>query len=191
MVGTRFIVGYVVRREIRCSTAFFLGLYGIMLVAGGIPVWEFSIFSGAGLLDGLLWLWCFLESLTVTWNAMGYLTAIKRLQRNHAVIYSSYCGHIYIRLGIADAGNSHVRSSSDCSGCGIRSDAFVGCDPFVSVFPQGEKGCLPFSKMGGSVSASGIYRFFFINIGLFAHLVIMWVGPLQVQVGTVCWCTLP
>lgn len=48
-------------------------------------------------------------------------------------------------------------------------------------FPQGEKGAFLFLRWVDQflpLAFTGL----FINIGLFAHLVIMWVGPLQVQV---------
>ena len=180
MVVTRFIADMLYEEKYDMVLPSFWGSTGIMLVAGGILYGIFLIFSGAGLLDGLLCLWLFGE-LTVNLECNELSHCNKRLQRNHAVIYSCYCDHIYIRLGIADAGNSPCGSSSDCSGCGIRSDAFVGCDPFVSVFSTRGKGCLPFPKMVDQflpLAFTGL----FINIGLFAHLVIMWVGPLQVQV---------
>ena len=48
-------------------------------------------------------------------------------------------------------------------------------------FPQGEKGAFLFLRWVDQFLPLA-FTGFFINIGLFAHLVIMWVGPLQVQV---------
>ena len=76
MVVTRFIADMLYEEKYDMVLPSFWGSTGIMLVAGGILYGIFLIFSGAGLMDSLLCLWLFGE-LTVTWNAMSYLTAIK------------------------------------------------------------------------------------------------------------------
>ena len=182
--------GYAVRRKIRYGIAFFLGLYRDHAGGRRDPVWNFPYLFRSRTSGRIAVSVAFGRAdYNLECNELSHCN--QRLQRNHAVIYSCYCDHIFIRLGIADAGNSPCGSSSDCSGCGIRSDAFVGCDPFVSVFSTRGKGCLPFPKMGGSVSASGIYRFFYQywtvcpfgdHVGRTAS---------GTGAGTVCWCTLP
>ena len=96
--------GYAVRRKYDMVLPSFWGSTGIMLVAGGILYGIFLIFSGAGLLDGLLCLWLFGE-LTVTWNAMSYITAIKdyrgiMLSFTAAIVITFISGWVLLMLGI-------------------------------------------------------------------------------------------
>ena len=175
MVVTRFIADMLYEEKYDMVLPSFWGSTGIMLVAGGILYGIFLIFSGAGLMDSLLCLWLFGE-LTVTWNAMSYLTAIKdyraiMLSFTAAIVITFISGWVLLMLGIP-----HVEALliAVAVGYGVRG-----------------KGCLPFPKMGGSVSASGIYRAFYQywtvcpfgdHVGRTAS---------GTGAGTVCWCTLP
>ena len=104
MVVTRFIADMLYEEKYDMVLPSFWGSTGIMLVAGGILYGIFLIFSGAGLLDGLLCLWLFGE-LTVTWNAMSYLTAIKdyrgiMLSFTAAIVITFISGWVLLMLGI-------------------------------------------------------------------------------------------
>ena len=141
-------------------------------------------------MDSLLCLWLFGE-LTVTWNAMSYLTAIKdyrgiMLSFTAAIVITFISGWVLLMLGIP-----HVEALLIAVAVGYGVMLLWDVILFVSVFSPRGKGCLPFPKMGGSVSASGIYRAFYQywtvcpfgdHVGRTAS---------GTGAGTVCWCTLP
>ena len=101
MVVTRFIADMLYEEKIRYGIAFFLGLYRDHAGGRRDPVWNFPYLFRSRTSGRI--------AVSVAfWRADRYLECNElshcnqRLQRNHAVIYSCYCDHIYIRLGIAD-----------------------------------------------------------------------------------------
>ena len=180
MVVTRFIADMLYEEKYDMVLPSFWGSTGIMLVAGGILYGIFLIFSGAGLLDGLLCLWLFGE-LTVTWNAMSYITAIKdyrgiMLSFTAAIVITFISGWVLLMLGIP-----HVEALLIAVAVGYGVMLLWDVILLYQYFPQGEKGAFLFLRWVDQFLPLA-FTGFFINIGLFAHLVIMWVGPLQVQV---------
>ena len=180
MVVTRFIADMLYEEEYGMVLPSFWGSTGIMLVTGGILYGIFLLFSGAGLVDGLLCLWLFGE-LIVTWNAMSYLTAIKdyrgiMLSFTSAIVITFLSGWMLLMFGIPHVEALLIAVSIGYGGMLLRDVVLL-----YRYFPQGEKGAFLFLRWVDQflpLAFTGL----FINIGLFAHLVIMWIGPLQVQV---------
>ena len=151
-----------------------------MLIAGGILYGIFLIFSGVGLIDKFLCFELFGE-LIVTWNAMSYLTAIKdyrgiMLSFLAAIAVTFLSGALLLFLGI-----SHVEAlmAAVCIGYGIMLlwDVVL----LYEYFPQSDISAFLFLRWADEflpLAFTGLC----INIGLFAHLVIMWAGPLGKQV---------
>ena len=127
--------------------------------------------------------------LIVTWNAMSYLTAIK----DYRGIMLSFLAAIavYFSLGslIAVSGNF---SCGGIDGCGMHWIWIMLLWDVVLLyeyFPQSDISAFLFLRWADEflpLAFTGLC----INIGLFAHLVIMWAGPLGKQVkGLFLWGT--
>lgn len=180
MVVTRFIADMLYEEKNEAVLSSFWGSTGLMLIAGGILYGIFLIFSGVGLIDKFLCFELFGE-LIVTWNAMSYLTAIKdyrgiMLSFLAAIAVTFLSGALLLLLGI-----SHVEAlmAAVCIGYGIMLlwDVVL----LYEYFPQSDISAFLFLRWADEflpLAFTGLC----INIGLFAHLVIMWAGPLGKQV---------
>ena len=180
MVVTRFIADMLYEEKNEAVLSSFWGSTGLMLIAGGILYGIFLIFSGVGLIDKFLCFELFGE-LIVTWNAMSYLTAIKdyrgiMLSFLAAIAVTFLSGALLLFLGI-----SHVEAlmAAVCIGYGIMLlwDVVL----LYEYFPQSDISAFLFLRWADEflpLAFTGLC----INIGLFAHLVIMWAGPLGKQV---------
>ena len=111
----------------------FWGSTGIMLVVGAVLYAAFLLFSGATLMQGVLCLWLFLE-MVVNWNAMSYLTAIKRLQKHSVFFCCCSAGGVYYVMRAAGIGVSAGGIAVVCGGAWLWRDAGMGCTPVASVF---------------------------------------------------------
>lgn len=180
MVVSRFISDMLYEEREETILPSFWGSTGIMLVPGGIAYGIFLLFSGAGLTDGLLCLWLFSE-LIVVWNAMSYLTAIKDykgilLSFLSAVAVAFVLGYVLIRLGVPTLQGLLF---AVCTGYGVMllwdvvllHRYFPLCWKSPFLFLRWIDAFLPLALSG-----------LFVTIGLMSHLVIMWCGPLRVQV---------
>ena len=180
MVVTRFIADMRYQENYEAILPSFWGSTGIMLTVGSILYGIFLLFSGCGLTDGILCL-CFFGELIITWNAMSYLTAIKDyrgilLSFTSAILVTFLIGWILLILGIP-----HVEALlvAVCAGYGVMLlwDVIL----LYQYFPQGRESAFFFLHWVDEflpLAFTGL----FINIGMFAHLVIMWCGPIRVKV---------
>lgn len=180
MVVTRFIADMLYEEKKEAVLPSFWGSTGLMLFVGGILYGIFLLFSGAGLTDGFLCFGLFGE-LIVTWNAMSYLTAIKDYRGIMcsflaAITVTFVSGAFLLFLGIP-----HVEAlmAAVCIGYGIMLlwDAVL----LYGYFPQSDISAFMFLRWADEflpLAFTGLC----VNIGLFAHLVIMWAGPLGEQV---------
>lgn len=180
MVVTRFIADQLYEENYETVLPSFWGSSGLMLIVGGILYGIFLIFSGAGLLDGLLCLGFFGE-LIITWNAMSYLTAIKDyrgilLAFVAAIVVTFLSGWLLLFIGIP-----HVEALLIAVSVGYGVMLIWDVTLLYQYFPEGNASAFFFLRWVDQflpLAFTGL----FINIGLFAHLVIMWAGPLQVKV---------
>ena len=149
-------------------------------MAGGVLYGIFLIFSGINLiLIGInLGLFC---ELIIVWNAMSYLTAIKdykgiMLSFLAAVLVTFVTGYIFLKLGMSYE-------------IGMMLAVFTGYGVMLvwdmillySYFPQSSASAFLFLRWIDQflpLAFTGLC----INLGLFAHLVIMWAGPIGIQV---------
>lgn len=180
MVVTRFIADMIYENEEKYILPSFWGATGIMLVIGGILYGIFLIFSG---ISPLLQIICFglFGELIVVWNAMSYLTAIKdykgiMLSFTFAVLTSFITGFIMLMMGIP---HEPAMMLAIFAGYGVMMiwDTVL----LYRYFPKSDQGAFVFLRWIDQfipLAFTGL----FINIGLFAHLVIMWAGPIGIQV---------
>ena len=137
--------------------------------------------SGATLLQGLLCLWLFAEMI-VNWNGMSYLTAIK----DYRGILCSFLAAIGLAFGLGlvlvvllgfPVPEGMLFAVAMGYGLMMVWDVVL----LYRYFPQSDESPWTFLKWVDEflpLAFTGLCT----NIGLFAHLVICWVGPVGVQV---------
>ncbi len=180
MPVTRFLADMLfAEREDEILPSFW-GSNTIMLVAGTVLYGVFLLFSGATLLQGLLCLWLF-NIMIVNWNGMSYLTAIK----DYRGILCSFAAAIGVACPCALAalalGLPPVEGllASIALGYGV----MLAWDVVLlyRYFPQSDRSPWSFLRWLDQfmpLALTGLLT----NLGLFAHLVIIWAGPIGVQV---------
>lgn len=180
MVVTRFLADMLYEDQEDFILPSFWGSTGIMLLVGGILYGIFLIFSG---ISSLLQLLCFglFGELVVVWNAMSYLTAIKDYQGillsfASAVLVAFVAGYLLLFIGIP---HEPAMMLAVFMGYGVM--LIWDMVLLYRYFPQSNRGAFVFLRWVDQflpLAFTGL----FINIGLFAHLVIMWISPIGVQV---------
>lgn len=180
MVVTRYIADMLYEERHEAVLSSFWGSTALLLVVGGIMYGIFLLFSGINLIDQFLCLEFFGE-LIVTWNAMSYLTAIKDykgilISFITAVAVSLLVGFLLILIGIP-----HVEALMIAVTIGYGIMLLWDVTLLYRYFPQREISAFFFLRWVDQflpLAFTGL----FTNIGLFAHLVIMWCGPISVHV---------
>ncbi len=180
MLVTRFLADMLFEHHEETILPSFWGSTTLMLAVGAVLYAVFLLFSGATLMQGLLCLWLFLEMI-VNWNAMSYLTAIKDYQ---GIMWSFVAAVVVVFLSacaMMALGLPQVESllAAVAFGYGVRMVWDVVL--LHRYFPQSSESPWTFLKWVDEflpLAFTGLCT----NIGLFAHLVICWVGPVGVQV---------
>ena len=158
----------------------FYGSSAIMLVLCTVLYGTFLHFSGVRLLYRLLCL-CFSLVLIVVWNEMNYLTAVKDYQ---AIVLSFaislMAGFLLILVAILlGFVRIEVFLLAIIAAYGLLMCRYLGV--LLDYFPTKTGSNFSFlawmDKYRSVVLTGGL-----LNIGLFSHLVIMYFGPLKVQV---------
>lgn len=180
MVVTRYVADMLFEENHQAVLPSFWGSSVLMMAIGGLLYGIFLIFSGATLLQGLL---CFVlfEELILVWNAMSYLTAIKDYQGIFlsfltCVATAFLLGAVLLMLGFPLI---EALLFSVTVGYGIMMlwnivllhRYFPGSNTGAFVFLRWIDAFLPLALSG-----------LFMNIGMFAHLVIFWFSDIGVCV---------
>lgn len=180
MPVTRFLADMLFDHDEKMILPSFWGSTGIMLVVGAVLYTVFLLFSGATLMQGALCLWLFLEMI-VNWNAMSYLTAIKDYK---SILYS------FVAAVLVAFVMSCVLLALACPPVESLLFAVVLGYGVMLVwdvlllhryFPQSRKHPWLFLQWVDQflpLALTGLLT----TIGLFAHLVITWCGPLGIKV---------
>ena len=177
---TRFLADMLYTEEPGRVLPSFWGSCSLMLAIGSVLYGVFLLFSGATLAQGLLCLWLF-STMVVNWNAMSYLTAIKDYR---SILLSFVCaiavalvvGALLLWLG-APAVEGMLLAVSLGYGTMLVWDVVL----LYRNFPQSDSTPWLWLKWVDEffpLALTGL----FMNLGLFAHLVIIWVGPIGLQV---------
>lgn len=180
MPVTRFLADMLFDHDEKMILPSFWGSTGIMLVVGAVLYTVFLLFSGATLMQGALCSWLFLEMI-VNWNAMSYLTAIKDYK---SILYS------FVAAVLVAFVTSCVLLALACPPVESLLFAVVLGYGVMLVwdvlllhryFPQSRKHPWLFLQWVDQflpLALTGLLT----TIGLFAHLVITWCGPLGIKV---------
>ena len=180
MTVTRFTADMLYEEKKEMILPSFWGSNGMMLVFGGILYGLFLLISGISLTEGILCLWLFEEMLLI-WNGMNYLTAIKEyralmLSFMTAVAVSFLVGFLFLFFGIP-AVKALMLAVIFGYGVMLVWDVHL----LHASFPMERKPVFLFLQWLDrffSLAFAG----FLMNVGLFAHLVLMWYGPAGVCV---------
>ena len=178
---TRYLADMLYEEQMQTILPSYWGSNALMLVVGGAMYGIFLLFSGASLMQGLLCLWLFCEMI-VNWNAMSYLTAIKDyrgilLAFLLAIGSSFLVGFVLIFWLGAPVLEGFLFATT--VGYGLMNLGYTIL--LHQYFPQSEESPWTFLKWVDRflpLAFTGL----FTNLGLFAHLVIIWAGPIGVQV---------
>ncbi len=180
MVVTRYVADMLFEEKNEAVLPAFWGSTVIMLGIGSILYGVFLAFSGATLLQGILCFTLFGE-LIIVWNAMNFLSAIK----DYKGIFLSFLASVavsillgafllWLKLPVIE---SLLFSVSVGYGVMLIWDVIL----LHRYFPHTRLGAFTFMRWVDAflpLALSG----FFMNIGMFSHLVIMWFSDIGVRV---------
>lgn len=180
MVVTRYVADMLFEEKKRAIMPSFWGSTVVMMSLGGLLYGIFLLFSGATLLQGIL---CFIlfEELIIVWNAMSYLTAIKDykgifLAFAACVVLAFVTGALLLQLRTV---RIEVLLLSVTIGYGVMMVWEVVL--LHNYFPNSSLGAFTFLRWIDEflpLALSGL----FMNIGMFAHLVILWFSEIGICV---------
>lgn len=181
MPVTRYLADMLYEEQEQTILPSFWGSSSMMLVLGCTLYGLFLLVSGATLLQGLLCLWLFAEMI-VNWNGMSYLTAIK----DYRGILCSFLAAIALAFGLGFVlvvllGGPVLEGMLFAVTMGYGLMMVWDVVLLYRYFPQSEESPWAFLRWVDAflpLAFTGLCT----NIGLFAHLVICWAGPLGVQV---------
>ena len=180
MVVTRFLADMLYEERHGAIMPSFWGSTGLMLAIGSVLYGIFLCLSGARPFHRFLCFMLFGE-LAVVWNAMSYLTAIK----DYGGILRSFAAAVLVSLVLSGVGlyiglpTVDVVLAAVCAGYGVMMVWDVSI--LYSVFPSSEESMFLFLGWVDQFMPLALTGFL-LNLGLFGHLIVMWLGPLQVQV---------
>ena len=180
MVVTRYVADMLFEEKNHAVLPCFWGSAVIMMAVGSVLYGIFLCISGATLLQGIL---CFIlfNELIIVWNAMSFLSAIKDykgifLSFLTSVAVSIFLGALFLWLGLPVV-ESLLAAVSVGYGVMLVWNVIL----LHRYFPYTNLGAFTFLKWIDAflpLALSGL----FMNIGMFAHLVIMWCSDIQVHV---------
>lgn len=181
MVTTRFLADMMYLDKLEWVLPSFYGSTSILLVIGGIGYGIFLYFSGIKPIYQVLCLLFFCE-LIVVWMQINYITAVKDYRKIIILFFAGIAvalltGALFVLVFRFELVSSLLTSAF--IGYGIMmAGYFVVLQKY---FPRGQGSAFRFLEWVDkyfSLSLTG----FFLTVGLFAHLVITWTGPIGVQV---------
>ena len=178
---TRFLADMLYEEQEQVILPSFWGSNSLMLAGGCALYGIFLLFSGATLVQGLLCLWLFAEMI-VNWNAMSYLTAIKDyrsiLLAFAAAIATAFAtGYLLVFVLGAPVLEGFLFAITVGYGLMLLLETLL----LHRYFPQSDTSPWMFLRWIDRflpLAFTGL----FTNLGLFAHLLIIWAGPIGVQV---------
>ena len=181
MVITRFTADMLYEEKKSAVLPSFWGSSALMMTIGSVFWVIFLIFSGATLMQSIL-MFIFFNEMIIVWNAMGYLSAIK----DYKGIFFSYLVAIlvtfvlgFILTMLFKAYIIEMLLLSVTVGYGVM--VIWNLVLLHKYFPKSDVGAFVFLDWMDEylyLALSG----FFVNLGMFSHLVIMWFSKVGVRV---------
>ena len=180
MVVTRYTADMLYEDNMNAVLPSFWGSVVVMMAIGSLLYGIFLLFSGATLMQQLL-CFIFFNELIIVWNAMSYLTAIKDyrgifLSFASAIIVAFVLGFILISLKLPVV---EALLASVTVGYGVMLMWHIIL--LHRYFPKSDLSPFTFFRWIDEflpLALSGL----FINIGMFAHIIIMWFSSIGVKV---------
>ena len=180
MVVTRYVADMLFEDNNKAVLPCFWGSTVIMMAAGSVLYGIFLVFSGATFLQGFLCFTLFNE-LIIVWNAMSFLSAIKDykgifLSFSTSVAVAVLLGALFLWLKLPV-----IESLLLAVGIGYGIMLIWNVILLHRYFPHTSLGAFTFFRWIDAflpLALSGL----FMNIGMFAHLVIMWFSDINVHV---------
>ena len=181
LIITRFTADMLYEEKKSAVLPSFWGSSAVMMTVGSVLWLIFLVFSGASLMCSIL-MFIFFNEMIIVWNAMSYLTAIK----DYRGIFLSYLVAILVIfvLGfiLTLIFKSHIIEMlllSVTVGYGI----MVIWDLVLlhKYFPKSDVGAFVFLEWIEEFLYLALTGFF-VNLGMFSHLVIMWFSKVGVRV---------
>ena len=180
MVVTRYVSDMLFEDNNKAVLSSFWGSTVVMMAIGGPLFGIFLLFSGATFVQGFL---CFVlfNELIIVWNAMSFLSAIKDykgifLSFLTSVTVSVSLGALFLWLKMP-AVESLLLAVSVGYGIMLIWDVVL----LHRYFPHAELGAFTFLRWIDAflpLALSGLL----MNIGMFAHIVILWFSDIRVHV---------
>ena len=181
MVITRFTADMLYEEKKSAVLPSFWGSSTLMMVVGSVLWIIFLIFSGANLMCSVL-MFIFFNEMIIVWNAMSYLTAIK----DYRGIFLSYLAAIlvtfilgFVLTAIFKFYVIEMLLLSVTVGYGVM--VIWNLVLLHRYFPKSDVGAFVFLDWIDEylyLALSG----FFVNFGMFVHLVVMWFSKVGVRV---------
>lgn len=180
MTATRYVSDMVYEEKPERILPSLYGSTAILLV-GGCLIWAvFLHFSGVLLIYRLLCLW-FYAVLIVVWMEMNYLTALKDYKALVCDFAISLACGLLLALALMLLRRVSVASLFLCVILAYGLLMTLYYRQLLKYFPKSDGSRFSFLRWLDKYRALA-FTGIFVNLGLFAHLVIMYFGPLQVQV---------
>ncbi len=180
MVVTRFVSDMIYEDMEEKVMPSFFGAVAAELVICFVFYGIFLIFSGATLIQGILCLW-FSMVLIVVWTQMIYMTALKDYQGIILTFAISLMIGFLLALILVLTGKGSLESFLFCMIIAYGLLAVRQLMLMLDYFPLSEGSHYSFlawfDKYPSLAIAGGM-----VGTGLFSHIVIMYFGPLRVQV---------
>lgn len=183
MLTTRFCADMIYEKKFNLLIPSFYGSIAVMLVFGGIAYGVFLYFAGIHLLYCVL-AWIFFMVLIVVWTEINYLTMIKDFRSiliafAVSVVAALLLGAVFIWILHIEVIAALLTSVT--IGYMIMMVWYFAI--LYKTFPEGFGTSFRFLEWFDRVPQLGFIGFF-ITLGLFGHLLIMWwFSSLRVQVG--------
>ena len=180
MVTTRYVSDMIYEEKLDRIMPSLYGSCSIMLVIGGLLYGVFLWFSGVDFRYQILCLW-FSLILIVVWMEIVYLTAIKDYKGIVLAFAVSLLLGFFFALVLVIIGWVSITSLMLCIIIAYGVLMVWYYKLLLDYFPKSDVSKYAFLRWFDKYRSLA-FTGGFINIGLFAHLVIMYFGPLQVQV---------
>lgn len=180
MVVTRYVADMLFEDNNHAVLPAFWGSTVVMMAAGSVLYGIFLLFSGATLMQGFL---CFIlfNELIIVWNAMSFLTAIKDYKGIFLSFLTSVATSILLGALLLWLDFPVVESLLFAVSVGYGVMLIWDVILLHRYFPHTDLGAFTFFRWIDAflpLALSG----FFMNLGMFSHLVIMWFSDINVHV---------
>lgn len=180
MVVTRYVADMLFEDNNHAVLPAFWGSTVVMMAAGSVLYGIFLLFSGATLMQGFL---CFIlfNELIIVWNAMSFLTAIKDYKGIFLSFLTSVATSILLGALLLWLEFPVVEALLFAVSVGYGVMLIWDVILLHRYFPHTDLGAFTFFRWIDAflpLALSG----FFMNLGMFSHLVIMWFSDINVHV---------